>query len=94
MPIDYRSEFEIPREICYLNASYMTPQPRRVLEACFAGARWRSQPWQITPDDFFTDVEALREAYARQLNCAPDNIAIVPSAGYGVACATANLQTG
>ena len=93
MATDYRAEFDIPRDICYLNASYMTPQPRRVLEACFDGAKRRSQPWQITPDDFFTEVEALREVYARQLGCSPDNIAIVPSAGYGVACATANLQT-
>jgi selenocysteine lyase/cysteine desulfurase len=94
MTTDYRAEFDIPRDICYLNASYMTPQPRRVLEACFSGARRRSQPWTVTPDDFFTEVDALREAFARQIRCAPDNIAIVPSAGYGVACATANLQTG
>ncbi len=91
MSVDYRAEFDIPRDTCYLNASYMTPQPRAVLEATIRGATLRSQPWQITPRDFFHDVEALRAAFARQVGCLPDNIAIVPSAGYGVSCAARNL---
>jgi len=93
MTVDYRAEFAIPRDTCYLNAAYMTPQPRRVVEAAVRGATRRSQPWRIKPADFFTDVEALRAAFARQAGCSPDHIAIVPSAGYGVACAAANLPT-
>ena len=91
MPINYRAEFNIPRDICYLNAAYMGPQPRRVVEAAMRGATRRSQPWQITPADFFGEVEALRAAFAQQVGCSADNIAIVPSASYGVACAAANL---
>jgi selenocysteine lyase/cysteine desulfurase len=91
MSIDYRAEFDIPRDICYLNAAYMTPQPRRVLEAAFAGATQRSRPWHIAPTDFFDQVEVLRRAYAHQVGCSPENIAIVPSAGYGVSCAAANV---
>lgn len=94
MTIDYRAEFDLPRDLCYLNAAYMTPQPRRVLEAAKRGAALRAEPWRITPQDFFTNVEALRAAFARQVGCAPDNIAIVPSAGYGVSCAVANIATG
>lgn len=94
MPIDYRAEFDIPRDICYLNAAYMTPQPRAVLEAAIHGANRRSQPWKVTPPDFFSDVELLRSAFARQVGCSPDNIAIVPSAGYGVSTAANNLSTG
>ena len=93
MSIDYRAEFDIPRDICYLNACYMTPQPRAVVEAAMRGATRRSQPWQITPPDFFNEVEALRAAFARQVGCSPDNIAIVPSGSYGVSCAASNLQT-
>jgi selenocysteine lyase/cysteine desulfurase len=92
MSVDYRVEFDIQRDICYLNAAYMTPQPRRVVEAAFAGATRRSQPWQIAPPDFFHEVEILRAAFARQVGCSPENIAIVPSAGYGVSCAAANLS--
>lgn len=91
MSTDYRAEFEIPRDICYLNACYMTPQPRCVVEGTIRGATRRSQPWTITPPDFFNEVETLRAAFARQVGCSPDNIAIVPSASYGVACAANNL---
>jgi selenocysteine lyase/cysteine desulfurase len=91
MSIDYRAEFDIPRDICYLNAAYMTPQPQRVVEAAFAGATQRSRPWQIAPSNFFDEVEVLRSTYAHQVGCSSENIAIVPSAGYGVSCAAANL---
>jgi len=94
MTKDYRAEFDLPRDLCYLNAAYMTPQPRRVLEAAKRGAELRAEPWRITPRDFFTDVEALRNAFARQVGCSADNIAVVPSAGYGVSCAVANIATG
>lgn len=91
MSTDYRAAFDIPRDACYLNACYMTPQPRAVLAATIRGAERRAQPWRISPPDFFADVEALRAAFARQVSCSPDNIAIVPSAGYGVSCAAKNL---
>ncbi len=94
MSIDYRAEFDIPRDICYLNAAYMTPQPRRVVEAAIRGAARRSQPWQIAPADFFSEVESLRTVFAGQVDCPADNIAIVPSAGYGVSSAAANLSIG
>ncbi len=93
MAIDYRAAFDIPRDICYLNAAYMTPQPRAVLAAAIDGATRRSQPWQVTPPDFFSNVEALRASFARQVGSPPDNIAIVPSAGYGVSTAANNLST-
>ncbi len=93
MSDNYRAEFDIPRDVCYLNAAYMTPQPRRVVAASMQGATRRSQPWTITAPDFFRDVEALRSAFASQVGCAADNIAIVPSAGYGVSCAAMNLPT-
>lgn len=90
---NYRAAFDIPRDICYLNAAYMTPQPRAVVAAAINGATRRSQPWHVTPPDFFGDVEALRTAFARQVGASPDNIAIVPSAGYGVSTAANNLST-
>jgi selenocysteine lyase/cysteine desulfurase len=88
---DFRTAFNIPRDICYLNAAYMTPQPRVVAEAAVRGTATRAQPWGITPPDFFKEVELLRAAFARQVGCSADNVAIVPSAGYGVSCAANNL---
>ena len=94
MSENYREHFNIPRDVCYLNAAYMTPQPRAVVEAAMHGAKQRSEPWAITPEHFFRDVELLRAAFARQVSCDADNVAIVPSAGYGVSAAACNLPLG
>jgi len=94
MSNQFRAQFDIPRDTCYLNAAYMTPQPLCVLRAAFAGAERRAMAWKITPADFFRDVEILREAFARQVYCPAENIAIVPSASYGVSVAANNLSVG
>jgi selenocysteine lyase/cysteine desulfurase len=91
MPDTYREEFDIPRDVCYLNAAYMTPQPGRVLKAAIKGAERRANAWELAPADFFSEVEVLRSAFARQVTCPADNIAIVPSAGYGAAVAAKNI---
>ena len=80
MPKHYRSEFEIPRNVCYLNAAYMTPQPRQVLEAAIKGAERRARSWELSPSDLFAEVEQLRAAFGKQVSCLADNVAIVPSA--------------
>ena len=87
-----RSLFSIPRNVCYLNAAYMTPHPTAVTAACRAGIERRTAPWEISPGEFFTDVETLRSLFASLLGAAPDNIAIVPAASYGVACAANNVS--
>ncbi|MDJ0751074.1 MAG: aminotransferase class V-fold PLP-dependent enzyme [Woeseiaceae bacterium] len=93
MASDFRAAFDLPRDICYLNAAYMTPQPRAVFEAAVRGVVRRARPWTISPPDFFSGVETLREKFAQLIGCGPDHIAVVPSAGYGVACAANNLST-
>jgi selenocysteine lyase/cysteine desulfurase len=92
MNTDIRSQFDLPRDICYLKAAYMTPQPIRVLQAAIRGAENRAHAWQVAPTDFFDQVEALRSAFARLLACSPENIAIVPSASYGIATAANNIK--
>lgn len=87
-----RSVFSIPRDVCYLNAAYMTPQPTAVAAACESGVRKRAAPWQVRDADFFDDVELLRRLFATLLGSRPDNIAIVPAASYGVACAARNIS--
>ncbi len=51
----------------------------------------KQQPWQITPSDFFDAMQTPRALFARLIGSAADNIAIVPSASYGIALAAANL---
>lgn len=87
-----RHLFSLPRELCYLNAAYMTPQPQRVEEAGLAATSRRARPWQLSEQDFFNDVERARELFARMIGASADDIAIVPAASYGIAVAARNLD--
>ena len=41
-----RALFDIPREVCYLNAAAFGPLPRTVQEAGERGAARKSRPWR------------------------------------------------
>ena len=86
-----RALFEIPDEIAYLNCAYMSPILRSTREAGQAGIGRKSQPWQIHPADFFTGPERARALVAELIGGDADGVAIVPSAGYGIAVAAANV---
>ncbi len=87
-----RHLFDIPDDVAYLNCAYMSPLMKPALEAGTAGLARKTHPWEITADKFFTGAEefrADRRATHRQLR--PTDIAIVPSASYGIATAAQNL---
>src|SRR5271167_114127 len=86
-----RHLFDIPGDVAYLNCAYMSPLMKPALEAGTAALNRKAQPWQITPDQFFTGSEEFRATAAQLLDCAADCIAIVPSASYGIATAARNL---
>jgi hypothetical protein len=72
-------------DICYLNAAYMSPALAAAEAAGVAGARAKSTPWAIGGDDFYAGVERLRAAAGRLVGAAPDDVALIPSASYGLA---------
>lgn len=86
-----RHLFDIPDDVAYLNCAYMSPLMKPALEAGTAALNRKAQPWQITPDQFFTGSEEFRATAAQFLDCAADCVAIVPSASYGIATAARNL---
>jgi len=87
-----RQLFDIPDDVAYLNCAYMSPLTKPALEAGVQGLQRKAQPWEITPDKFFSGSEEFRKAAARVLHCSPDCIAIVSSAGYGIQTAAHNLK--
>lgn len=87
----WRSDFDIPDEITYLNAAFMTPPPRQVLAAGSEGVQVKAQPWTLSRATFYDDVERARVNAARLINAKPDDIAIVGSTSYGIATAARNL---
>jgi selenocysteine lyase/cysteine desulfurase len=86
-----RALFDIPEDIAWLNCAYMSPLMNSAVAAGEAGMRGKARPWTIAPADFFPGPEEARSLFARIVNAAADEIAIVPSASYGVAAAARNL---
>jgi len=86
-----RDLFDIPEGVTYLNCAYMSPMMRAVAHEGRAGLERKMQPWKIRPADFFTQSEELRACAARFFLCPADDIAIVPSASYGIQMAAGNL---
>ncbi len=87
-----RSRFEIPADITYLNCAYMGPLSDRVLAAGVEGLGRKCRPWEIVPDDFFTEIERARELFARVVGGDSEGVAMLPSVSYGMACAARNLS--
>lgn len=86
-----RALFDIPEDVAYLNCAYMSPLAKAVVAAGETGMARKAQPWRVTPQDFFTDSEKTRALFARLVNAAADDIALVPSVSYGMAVAAQAL---
>lgn len=86
-----RHLFDIPDGVTYLNCAYMSPLMRSVIEAGQAGIARKAQPWKISADDFFSGSEELRSLAARIFHSSADDIALIPSASYGLSTAALNL---
>ena len=86
-----RSLFDIPDNVCYLNAAYMGPMPRSAVSAAQEAAQQKCHPWDITLIDFFQPTETIRQLVAPLFGVTYKDIAIVPSASYGLATAAQNM---
>jgi selenocysteine lyase/cysteine desulfurase len=87
-----RHLFDIPDDIAYLNCAYMSPLLKSALEAGIVGLGRKAHPWEITPEKFFTGSEEFRVTAAQLIDASPNDIAIVPSASYGISTAARNLH--
>lgn len=86
-----RHLFDIPDDVAYLNCAYMSPLMKSALQAGSTGLARKAHPWEITSDKFFTGAEEFRPVAAQLLDSSPDDVAIVPSASYGIETAARNL---
>ena len=87
-----RDAFNLPRDICYLNAAYMTPLTRKQQLVGELSVCQSSMPWEVTSADFFPVPEEIRRLSARLINASADDMAIVPAVSYGIATAAKNLS--
>jgi selenocysteine lyase/cysteine desulfurase len=82
-----RASFDIPRDICYLNAASYSPLPIITLEAGRAAVGRKGRPWTLEASFQNAQHERARTAAARLIEADPSDIALIPSISYGVATA-------
>ena len=84
--------FSLPPERHYLNGAYMSPQLKSVEAAGIAGLLRKNNPANFSAQDFFDQPEILRTLFAQLVQAAgPEEIALIPSASYGMAIVARNL---
>jgi selenocysteine lyase/cysteine desulfurase len=82
-----RALFDIPDDVCFLNAASYSPLPLAVLEAGRKGVARKGRPWLIDQAFASEQYERARGAAARLINADPEDVALISSVGYGVATA-------
>lgn len=95
MPKSFTDAFDVPEDLHYLNAAYMTPLPRPVERAGLQGIAHERQPWTLGVEDFFRHADRIRQAFAPLVgDDHPDRVAVVPSVSYGAGVVAHNLELG
>jgi selenocysteine lyase/cysteine desulfurase len=82
-----RALFDMPREVCYLNAASWSPLPRATQEAGRIGVARKGQPWKLDAGFAAQQHDRARRAAAALINAEPHDVALISSVGYGVATA-------
>jgi selenocysteine lyase/cysteine desulfurase len=82
-----RALFDIPREVCFLNAASWSPLPIAVQDAGRAAVARKGQPWKLASDFQSSQYERARKAAAALIGADAADVALIPSVGYGVSTA-------
>ena len=86
-----RDLLDIPDEITYFNCAYISPSLKSVTKAGRRGMGKKSQPWTITPPDFYKESEEARSLFSQIIGSSLEDVAIIPAVSYGIATAALNL---
>jgi selenocysteine lyase/cysteine desulfurase len=85
--------FSLPLDVHYLNCAYMSPLLKSVEDAGVRGIQRKRFPIDILPSDYFTEVQEVRELFAKLINVSAKNIALISSSSYGLANAINNIPS-
>jgi selenocysteine lyase/cysteine desulfurase len=87
-----KEKFSLPKDIIYLNTSYMSPLLKNVEKVGIEALQQKGKPYTITTNDFFEPVTNLKKMYASLIDTKEYNrIACIPSVSYGIATVTNNI---
>ena len=84
--------FSIRENVHYLNCAYKAPLLKSNEDIAIKALRKERNPIDIAPIDFFTEVEEVRIAFSKIINCSPSEVAIMPSSSYGFSSALNNIS--
>src|ERR1700688_1252356 len=82
-----RALFDIPRDVCYLNAASYSPLPLQTLEAGRNAVERKGRPWLIDNEFAAQQYDRTRRAAAALINAAPEDVALISAVRYGVSTA-------
>jgi len=80
-----RALFDMPREVCFLNAASWSPLPLATQEAAREAVGRKGRPWTLPPSFAQEQHERARKAAAALINADPGDVALTSSISYGVA---------
>ena len=83
--------FQLPDDIFYFNCAYMSPLLKSVEEAGIKGMARKRNPSGLRSEDFFNEAEETKIKAARLIKAASQQIALIPSASYGLRSVINNL---
>ena len=86
-----RHLFDIPEGVAFLDCASRTPLLEASKVAGEAGMGRELQPWRYNPDQAPAEADRLRALFAALIGAEAGDIAIVPSASYGIRTAALNL---
>jgi selenocysteine lyase/cysteine desulfurase len=87
-----RALFDLPTDVCYLNAASYGPLPLATVAAARQAVERKSRPWEIDLSFAAGQHERARKAAAGLINADPDDVALISSVSYGVATASKILS--
>ena len=87
-----RHLFDLPDNVCFLNAAAWSPLPLSSVEAGNQGMLIKARPWEFPAGFDQQEFGRSRNLAASMINASPDDIAIMPSIGYGVSTAAKILD--
>ena len=93
--LNQRALFDLPDEVAYLRCAATAPLLRRAREAGERALALKARPWGPGwGEHSAAAVEQTRGLFAGLIGATADDIALVPSASYGLSTAANNLSVG
>ena len=87
-----RDLFDIPRDVCFLNAGSWSPLPKSTIALAKDAIERKVHPWRIDPTLQADQNATTRATAAHMVGADAKDIAIMPSISYGVATAAKILN--